>query len=225
MSEVANKLVQLDVSESVLILQDKGNIQLKIVVEKKTRSEVQKELKEKAGQVFKALKKHEKLEAFTVQQSIHDKYKEVSNKHVKDGYEGFFIIGVTGYDFNELNIAVEEVENLAQVSHVETSISSKLKKEQESELTQKAIKAFKEKAMLVTKSFDFKDFVIDNINVASSRAEHHNVGAMAFSASLMARSATGASQVEQELFFIEPRQERVSVGVSGSVKLINKMLD
>lgn len=224
MSEVANKLVQLDVSESVLILQDKGNIQLKIVVEKKTRSEVQKELKEKAGQVFKALKKHEKLEAFTVQQSIHDKYKEVGNKHVKDGYEGFFIIGVTGYDFNELNVAVEDVEDLAQVSHVETSISSKLRKEQESELTQKAIKAFKEKAMLVTKSFDFKDFVIDNINVASSRAEHHGFGAVGLSASVMARSA-GALPSEQELFFIEPRQERVSVGVSGSVKLINKMLD
>jgi predicted secreted protein len=219
--------ITLNAQSSELILQDKANVTLKVVVLDKTRNEVQKELKTKSDALFQYLKKsHKTVESHTMGQQINDHYILKNNKHEKDGFAGSFFVGLISYDFAALNKVIDGLGELAEVESINTSISFKLRKEKEDELTKKAIQAFGEKANLITTSFGFQDYSLGEINVSESFAEDNYRGIRAAAAGSYALSASfhQGNDEEPETYFVEPRQERVGVTVNGTIVLNKHVL-
>lgn len=220
-----SKLVSLNVSESVFVLQDKVSMNANVLVEAPTREEVQKLLKEKATKVIAQLKKYKKVESFTVNQQISEKHKKVKNDYVVDGYKGIFIIGLLSYDFEAINIVYEELSDMVEFSHIETSVSSKLHKEKENELTEEAIAAFNKKAKLITESFEFSQYAIEDVSVSNTNPA---LGGLSYAASSLGGSMMRHENYSEEkeiLVLIEPRQEKLSVSVSGKIKLIKTLVN
>lgn len=219
--------ITLNAQSSELILQDKANITLKIVVTGKSRAEVQQELKTKSDALFQYLKKaHKNVESHTAGQNINDHYVIKDKKHEKDGYIGNFLVGLISYDFVALNKVLDGLGELAQIDTISTSISFKLRKEKEDELTQKAIKAFGEKAQLIATSFGFQTYTLGAVEVSDSFGEDNFRGVIAGAAGSYASLSNfeESAPVEKNSYFVEPRQERVGVNVSGSISLNKHVL-
>jgi predicted secreted protein len=209
--------IKLEASSYELIRQDKANVVLTIEVTKNTRAEVQKEIKKKADAAFKILKTFKDIHSSTQSQSIGDNLVNKQNKWEKEGFKGVFAIALIGYDFEKLNDAIEAVENHAQVSSIETSLSNKVKADMEAKLTQAAIKNFQERAKLVAQSFGFKTFIIDKTKVSRAFGEesHRNYGL----SNMVATASLNHSDSNSNNSYVQPRDERISLTVEGSIIL------
>jgi predicted secreted protein len=214
-------IIQLDSSAYELIKQDKANITLTIETTKPTKSEVQISLKEKAAQVFKMLKEYKTLESSSQGQSITDNYIQKNEEWVMDGFKGTFNIGLLANDFDILNQAIDEVQEIAQVSQINTSISTKTKNSLEEKLTQDAIKAFKARGEVIATAFGFQNFTLGQINVSRPQNEfaQRNVSMLG---GAMASSMRESAPTTSLSAYIQPSTERITVNVSGTITLGSK---
>lgn len=215
--------IKLEANSYELVKQDKANVVLTIEVIKSNRAEVQKELKKKADATFKALKAFSEIHSSTQSQSITDNLVQKdtkTHKWDKEGYKGVYAIALIGYDFDKLNQAIESVESLAQVSSIVTSLSNKTKADLEDKLTKQAIEAFKARAKLITASFGFKKFTINKTKVSRAQDENH-YGYSAPSNAISTRSVGGSLESYDNSFYVQPRDERIVLTVSGSIVLVS----
>lgn len=206
-----------------LVEQDKANVVLSLELIEKDKKTLQLQLKKKATDTFKILKKISGVESSTQGQSIQDNLVLTDGKWEKQGFKGIYSILVISYDFEQLNKAIEAVEDIAQVSQIQTSISSKKQLASEDALTQKAIDNFNKRANLITKSFGFDSFILQNVDVPKAESEHRN----RYDFPSMSRSSALMDKEQEEpgnSFYIEPRQEKISITLRGSIVMIKKGL-
>lgn len=212
-------VVQLDSNAYELIKQDKANISLTIEIVKSTKAEIQSYLREKADKIFKLLKEKTKVEASSEGQNITDNYIQERDEWVARGYKGTFTIGLVSYDFEDLNNAIELLDDLAQVSQITTSISSQKKKEVEDKLTKNAIKAFQNRAENIAQAFGFNTYTVGSINISRAQSENQQgrYGISALSAASM--SSASPEPEGSSTFYVQPRSERVTVTVNGNITM------
>lgn len=211
--------VSFNVAKDEMVMQDKANVVLTIEVKDSTRLNVQKALREKADELFTILRKEQKVESYTQGQNINAHYVLQNKKHVQEGFIGRFSIGLISYDFDALNALVEQVGDKAEVTNIHTSVSTKVFKQKEADLTREAIALFKEKALLVAQSFGYNDYTLGEVSVSSTEGEYGARAVMASASFMVGASMESASSTPEPSFYIEPKQERIQVRVNGSVIL------
>lgn len=211
--------VSFNVAKDEMVMQDKANVVLTIEVKDSTRLNVQKALREKADELFTILRKEQKVESYTQGQNINAHYVLQNKKHVQEGFIGRFSIGLISYDFDALNALVEQVGDKAEVTNIHTSVSTKVFKQKEADLTREAIALFKEKALLVAQSFGYNDYTLGEVSVSSTEGEYGARAVMASASFMAGASMESASSTPEPSFYIEPKQERIQVRVNGSVIL------
>jgi predicted secreted protein len=128
-----------------------------------------------------------------------------------DGYQGSAEMIVYGTDTKTISQLASEIKVMS-VSDIQHSVSRKLRKSFEAELTEEVIAAFREKADQYAKLFGFKGFTLINANVQVGGGYRHSKSAGAMR--VMASSAAMVESVPTEA-----GKELVTATVSGSIQL------
>ena len=219
--------IKLETSAHESIMQDKANVVLTIEVVKPTKAQVQFELKQKAEAAFKIIKKISKVESSTQGQSISDNMTLQENKYVKDGFKGLFNISLVSKDFEKLNEVIDLVQEIAQVSQIVTGISTVKTLEVEDKLTQQAIKTFKDRAQLISKSFGFTGYQLLEIDISRAQTEYengnHSYHSVANVSSALGKASLGADSLDSS--YVQPRNEKITVTIDGSIHMSKTILD
>lgn len=226
--ENAKKQITLSASQTITVMQDKANIVLRIIVNEKTRVEAQKKLKEKTQEVLKMLAARKELKPNVSQARVYEKNVMKNDKVSRDGYEGQGLINIISYDFDALNIAIEELEERVELHSVTTSVSSKTLKKEEQKLTKEAIEEFKSRAQLIADGFGFKSYQLEDIEVSNTQSENYHGHRFGSQSAYMASAASlrvSAESAESNPDMISPVEEKLTVTIGGKVVLVNKFLD
>lgn len=218
------KTITISSQSFKLVKQDKAVVQIRVDAQAQTKAEVQASLKKQGNEVFQQLKKVKAVEAHTVSQNIQPHYvRDEKNQAVQDGFTGQFVIGLVSYDFEVLNNTLESLSDNVIIHHIGTHVSTKTRTQAEADLTQEAIEAFKAKAQLVSKSFDFNGYALGEITVSEARDESRG-GGIVFAASALSESVRAGHDEDESTMYVQPREERLSVYVNGTIVLTKEVL-
>lgn len=211
-----SKIVKISSDYSKLVLQDKANILINVNADGKDKQEVQAKLKKQSEEVLKTIGLYKEVKSHVKGQTINKDYKQDKDKVIENCYTGTIVIELISYDFEQLNKALDDIEPQTIISSIETGISSKIRKEQEIEITKEAIKQYQMKSQLVTESFGFKKYSIDSVEVSNCHDESAHAFDQCFTGGAMASSF---SSNENNSPFIAPKQEKLTVKVTGQIIL------
>jgi predicted secreted protein len=202
------QLVRLAHSESREVVQDWLRISLAVNQEGRNLAEVQGALKGVLATNLKLAKAKEKRGELEVQTGSFSVYPRYSGGNKADGWSGSAELVLEGTDVATISALAGQMQGMA-ITSTGFMLSPAQRKRIEGEITEQAVKGFRDKAAQVSRWFGAGGYTIADVQVGLEGGEMQP-----FRGAEMAMSAKSADSVP-----VEAGMSKVTVTVSGAIAL------
>ncbi len=210
-SETLNyNVINLSESVSQELESDLLRITLNIEQEGKNRDAIASNVTRSMNTVLAKIKQNNKIEGKIINRGGYPINDYINGKRVDRGWKESIQIQIESKDFNAVNQLAADVQNIANIQSMNYTVSNTKLKAFENQLTQDAIKRFKERANNITKSLGGRNYKIVNMDIGSTGGSYTSNNYMALRAS-KAESAPVQDSI--------PNKENIQLTINGSIQV------
>ena len=203
LSESINHSVARDTLMVVLAVHEQG----------KDRVQVASNVTRRVNQVLAQIKNNRAFEASLSGRSGYPNSDYVNGKRVDKGWQEQATITVKSQDFEALNKLIAQVQANANVQDLQYTVSDSKRKSFETELTEQAVKRFRERAQMITRAMGGSGYRIVNMDIGSTGGSRP-MGGQAYDRMKLAAASADAPVPEAM-----PGNEDINLNISGSIQV------